>query len=393
MPTDGSAFQKALGVEIRAARRRTGMTQAGAAEAAKIALPSLASLEGGKGSVRTLLAVMSAFKHRLHEQSPDVELGQWLSERRRLAGFSQQRLADHLGIAKATVINVEKGKGHLKTLCSILTALGVSPRLCPTTEQTLAPAGFPQCLPRVVAHSDCVIGMRGLDSGSVDLVLTSPPYNAGKPYEAALSEAEYAEQAERWFSEVPRILSPAGSLWLNVGQMAVANGELLPLAYIYFPLLRRLGLHFRQEIVWHFEGGLAYKRRFSPRTERWMWWTMDPANFTFNLDAVRDLRLNRTQDKRNNPLGKNPTDLWYFNRVVGGRGAGPEKTIHPCQFPVAMAERVILACSNKGDVVLDPFGGSGSTAAAAKKNGRGFIHFERDDAFHQVATDRICTAA
>jgi adenine-specific DNA-methyltransferase len=87
-------------------------------------------------------------------------------------------------------------------------------------------------------------------------------------------------------------------------------------------------------------------------------------------------------------VGKNPTDYWKFERVVGGRGATREKTAHPCQFPVEMIERIVRACSNPGDVVLDPFGGSGSTAVAARLNGRSFISIERDERYHEIARAR-----
>ncbi len=120
-----------------------------------------------------------------------------------------------------------------------------------------------------------------------------------------------------------------------------------------------------------------------------MWFAKDPDVLTFNLDDVRDASLNRTVDKRNNPLGKNPTDYWYYDRVVGGTGAGKDKTHHPCQFPVPMIERIIKACSNKGETVLDPFGGSGSTALAAYNTGRNSISIEMDEGYHQAGQDRL----
>jgi DNA modification methylase len=107
------------------------------------------------------------------------------------------------------------------------------------------------------------------------------------------------------------------------------------------------------------------------------------------LDAVRDINLNRTNDKRNNPLGKNPTDYWYFDRVVGGTGATTEKKNHPCQFPVPMIDRIIKSSSNKGQMVLDPFGGSGSTALSAAELGRDFISIEMDPLYHEISKHRV----
>lgn len=238
-------------------------------------------------------------------------------------------------------------------------------------------------------NQDCMVAMDAMDESSIDLVVTSPPYNAKKDYESNLSINSYTEFAEDWSSRIPRLLTPSGAFWLNVGYTKVSDTTTLPLCYLYYPILVKLGLHLVQEIVWHFEGGMAYKRRFSHRTERWQWWVKNPSDFVFNLDAVRDATLNRTQDKRNNPLGKNPTDYWYYDRVVGGNGASSEKTMHPCQFPVPMIERIIKASSNAGQMVLDPFGGSGSTALAAYNLDRDFISIERDTVYHDAAQQRI----
>jgi DNA modification methylase len=234
--------------------------------------------------------------------------------------------------------------------------------------------------------------MASFDRASVDLVVTSPPYNADKAY-ASYSDKrslqEYKEFASAWMNEVPRLMKPNGSFWLNVGYTKLGANETLPLTYLYYEIAQKVGLKLVQELVWHYEGGMSYKRRFSHRTERWMWFALDPDNLTFNLDDVRDASLNRTIDKRNNPLGKNPTDYWYFDRVVGGNGAGKDKSHHPCQFPVPMIERIVKACSNPGEVILDPFGGSGSTAVAAYNQGRRGVCIEMDESYHRVASDKL----
>ncbi|GJD47148.1 Modification methylase RsrI [Methylobacterium cerastii] len=237
-------------------------------------------------------------------------------------------------------------------------------------------------------NADCIETMREMPASSVNLIITSPPYNAGKRYETDLTIAAYTTFANAWVSEIPRLLTNDGALWLNVGYTKVSDVETLPLTYLYHPLLLKHGLRFIQEVVWHYEGGMAYTSRFSHRTERWMWLVKNPDAYTFNLDAVRDKSLNRTQDRRNNPMGKNPTDYWYFNRVVGGRGARGVKT-HPCPFPVPMLDRIVRACSHPNDVILDPFGGSGSTAASALSNDRQFISIEREPQYHADAEARI----
>jgi adenine-specific DNA-methyltransferase len=239
--------------------------------------------------------------------------------------------------------------------------------------------------------ADCIEAMPGIATGSVALVVTSAPYNAGKEYETELSLDEYERRAEEWISCIPRLLAPDGALWLNVGYTKLSEAQALPLTYFYYPIIRKHGLHLIQEVVWQYEGGMAYTRRFSHRTERWMWVVKDPTNYVFHLDDIRDGTLNLTVDRRNNDHGKNPTDLRYFDRVVGGKGAGREKTLHPCQTPVAMLERIVRACSNPGDVVLDPFGGVGSTAVAAYQNARGFISIERDARYHEISEARLAS--
>lgn len=238
--------------------------------------------------------------------------------------------------------------------------------------------------------------MNAMPEASVNLVVTSPPYNADKSYatyDDSRSLAEYEDFARQWVTCIPRLLKPNGQFWLNVGYTKMGANETLPLTYLYHPICKEAGFKLVQEVVWHYEGGMSYKKRFSHRTERWQWWALDPDNITFNLDDVRDLALNRTVDKRNNPLGKNPTDYWYFDRVVGGTGAGKDKTHHPCQFPVPMIERIIKASSNANEIVLDPFGGSGSTALAAFNTGRQAISIEMDEGYHKVAQERLARYA
>ena len=214
---------------------------------------------------------------------------------------------------------------------------------------------------------DCIEVMPTFAAASFDCVITSPPYDAEKAYEGRRDLAAYTAFAEAWTAQIPRLLKPRGSFWLNLGYTKLGSNETLPLTYLYYPILSRLGLKLVQELVWHFEGGMAYKNRFSHRTERWMWFALDPDAVKFNLDSVRDITLNRTNDARNNPLGKNPTDYWYFDRVTNNSAA---KGNHPCPFPQPMIERIVRACTDEGDAVLDPFGGSGTVERAAGRLGR-----------------------
>lgn len=226
---------------------------------------------------------------------------------------------------------------------------------------------------------DCINLMPKLDQ-RFDLIITSPPYDAGKEYEGNRNFAAYAEFAQRWMAEIPRLLMPRGSFWLNVGYTKLGKNETMPLSYLYYNL-RPAPLRLIQEIVWHYEGGMSYKHRYSHRTERWLWFSLDPDNAMFALDEVRDPSLNRTSDPRNHPGGKNPTDYWYFDRVVGGRGRSAEKTDHPCQFPEPMIERIIRGCSSVGEHILDPFAGSGTVGRVAQRLGRHATLIERNAAY------------
>jgi adenine-specific DNA-methyltransferase len=238
-------------------------------------------------------------------------------------------------------------------------------------------------------NDDCINAMQSLPSQSINLAITSPPYNAGKAYEDISDLDAYLAFADHWIGEVSRLLTEDGGFWINVGYWKTSPKTTTPITYFLHPIALRHGLHLVQEVVWHYEGGLTYKRRFAHRTERWMWLAKDPKSFVWNLDAVRDPTLNRTRSRLNNPLGKNPTDYWYYDRVVGGSGASAEKTDHPCQFPVKMIERIVKACSNEGQTIIDPFGGSGTTAEAAVRNKRHAISIERDPTYHAISEGRL----
>jgi len=238
---------------------------------------------------------------------------------------------------------------------------------------------------------DCLERFAEIESGSVAHVLTSPPYNIGKPYEATLPLDSYLLWCRRWLAEISRVLTPTGAAWINLGFVEVADrGTAVPLAYLLWPLI---DLYLVQEVVWRYENGVACKRRLSPRNEKLLWLVRDPASCRFNLDDIRDPNVRYPQSRRHgrlryNPLGKNPGDVWHIPKVVAGRSS-PERTGHPTQMPLALAERVVLACSTAGDLVLDPFAGSGTTLVAAIRHGRSAMGIERDAAYAAIAERRL----
>jgi len=235
--------------------------------------------------------------------------------------------------------------------------------------------------------------LRQIPEGYFKLVVTSPPYNLGKPYEKRLDLDEYIAQQEAVIAECLRVLHPKGSICWQVGNY-VSNGEIIPLDILLFPLFRARGLHLRNRIIWHFGHGLHASKRFSGRYEVILWFTASD-EYTFNLDAVRVPQKypNKKHFKgpkrgrpSGNPLGKNPSDVWQIPNVKANH---VEKTEHPCQFPVELVERLVLAFTDEGDSVLDPFIGVGTTAIAALMHGRCAVGAEIDPHYVSIARKRL----
>jgi len=245
----------------------------------------------------------------------------------------------------------------------------------------------------VLYPGNCLDLLSTLPDGLVKLVVTSPPYNLGKPYENRLDMEEYLDQQRQVIEQCVRVLDDHGSLCWQVGNF-VENGEIIPLDIILYPIFASLGLHLRNRIVWHFGHGLHATRRFSGRYEVILWFTKGH-DYIFNLDAVRVPQKypNKKHFKgpkkgalSGHPLGKNPGDVWEIPNVKANH---VEKTIHPCQFPVELIERLVLALTNEGDWVLDPFMGVGSTAIAALMHQRKAIGAEIVPEYVQITHERI----
>jgi adenine-specific DNA-methyltransferase len=235
--------------------------------------------------------------------------------------------------------------------------------------------------------------MRKLDNESMQLIVTSPPYNIGKEYERKTSNEFYIEQQAATIAEAVRLLHPSGSICWQVGN-GIDGGEVFPLDILLYPIFKNHGLKLRNRIVWTFGHGLHCQKRLSGRHETILWFTKSD-DYTFNLDPIRipskypEKKHFKGPNKgkvSSNPLGKNPSDVWDIPNVKSNH---VEKTLHPCQFPVGLVERLVLALTNVGDCVLDPYLGVGSTAIAAIKNGRHAYGCDVMSDYIQVANDRI----
>lgn len=240
---------------------------------------------------------------------------------------------------------------------------------------------------------------------SFDLIITSPPYNIGKSYETKTTIEKYLETQEEIIKELIRVLSNRGSICWQIGNY-VDKGEVFPLDIFYYQIFKKHKLKLRNRIVWHFGHGLHASNRFSGRYETILWFTKTD-DYIFNLDPVRipqkypGKRSFKGKNKgkpSGNPNGKNPSDIWEiilddWNREIWNipnvKSNHPEKTIHPCQYPIELVERCILALTKKYSWVLDPFAGVGSTMIAAIKNDRNVIGIEKEKEYCKISEQRI----
>lgn len=229
-----------------------------------------------------------------------------------------------------------------------------------------------------------------------DLVVTSPPYNLGKEYESPQALDSYVRYQEKVVKEIHPRLRRRGNLCWQVGNY-VENGTVMPLDIELSPIFKSLNLQLRNRIVWRFGHGMHCQRRFSGRYEVIMWYTKDD-EYYFDLDSVRvpakypGKRHHRGPKKgqySGHLLGKNPEDVWDIPNVKSNH---VEKTIHPCQFPVGLAERLVLSLAPQGGLVFDPFAGVASSGVAAAIHQRRFWGVDAVRAYVNVGRDRITAA-
>jgi DNA modification methylase len=243
------------------------------------------------------------------------------------------------------------------------------------------------------------------------LAVTSPPYNIGKPYETdkRWSLKEYLAFVEETVARLIPKITDTGSICWQVGNY-VKSGEVFPLDIYTHDFFRSRGMKLRNRIIWRFNFGHNANARFSGRYETVLWFSKAD-KYTFNLDPVRVPQLypgkrhSSTKGRlaglpSGNPRGKNPADFWEFSGenafrrdpiwdVPNVKSNHPEHTFHPCQFPIELAERCILALSKKGQRVIDPFVGAGTTVIAAAKNGRIGVGIDSDPKYIKLARSRL----
>jgi adenine-specific DNA-methyltransferase len=244
-----------------------------------------------------------------------------------------------------------------------------------------------------------------IPDNSVTLIITSPPYNLGKEYEDRVSIGKYLELQAQVIEGLYRVLRDDGSICWQVGNF-VEDGEVYPLDILYYDIFKDLGLRLRNRIVWRFGHGLHCKNRFSGRYETILWFTKGD-DYIFNLDAVRvpskypgkrHYKGPKKGQLSGNPLGKNPSDVWKlmaeewesaFWDIPNVKSNHPEKTIHPCQYPIALVERCVLALTNEGDWVFDPYAGVGTSLIAGLMHDRRVMGSEQEAQYVDIARERL----
>ncbi len=253
-----------------------------------------------------------------------------------------------------------------------------------------------------VHQGDCITGLKNILPGSVDMAFADPPFNIGYAYDVYDDRKgydSYLAWSTEWMEGVCNALKPTGAFWLAIGDEYAAELKLIAQDH--------LGMTCRSWVIWYYTFGVNCTRKFSRSHAHLFHFIKDSTEFTFNDDAIRvpSARQLVYADRRANPKGRLPDDTWilrpqdvpegfapdqdtwYFPRVAGTfkERAG----FHGCQMPEQLLGRIIRVCSNPGELVLDPFVGSGTTLAVAKKLGRHWIGFELSQDYAQQSRERI----
>lgn len=229
-----------------------------------------------------------------------------------------------------------------------------------------------------IRHGDAIDLLKALPTASVDLVIADAPYNLGKNYGNSKDRMDfesYLDFTKSWISESVRALKPNGTLYSFMGVRFIS--------YLYSILERDFGLHFNSWITWHYTQGMGKTLGFSPRHDDILMFTKSK-DFKFNLDAVRVPQ--KFYRERNNMRGANPGDVWQFSHV---HYCNPNRQDHPTQKPEGLIERMVLASSDEGDLVLDPFAGSGTTLRVCQQLNRRATGFELNPDYVALIEERL----
>ncbi|HPP59967.1 MAG TPA: DNA methyltransferase [Candidatus Hydrogenedens sp.] len=230
---------------------------------------------------------------------------------------------------------------------------------------------------------DCIKIMRDMPDNCVDLVFADPPFNIGIKYDVHndnMPYEEYYNWSMQWIGECYRLLKKSGSIYIAIGDEFAGEISII---------LKKTGFYFRNWIIWYYTFGQNQRKKFNRAHTHILYFTKDKEKFTFNDKDIRipSARQIVYKDKRANPFGKIPDDVWQFSRVCG---TFKERIgTHPCQMPEDLLKLIIKTSSNIGDIVLDPFGGTGTTSAVAKKLKRNYITIEISKKYYEIILKRL----
>ena len=245
-----------------------------------------------------------------------------------------------------------------------------------------------------IEFGDCRELLKTIPDNSVTLVVTSPPYNIGKKYgkySDKISLEEWKELINDVTKEIYRVLKPNGSFFLNLSPIPLGNDkEILPLPYIGYDIMKDNNFKIRNIITWTFNNMQNCTNRLSGRYENIVWGVKDLNNYIFNLDEIRIPYITKNDKRLVGGIGRNPTDVWYFDRVNNMTKKKLDLT-HPTIYPLPMIVRILKMSSNVGDTILDPFAGSGTSLVAAKILNRKAIGFELDTKYKNECERRLAT--
>lgn len=241
---------------------------------------------------------------------------------------------------------------------------------------------------------DCRDTLKQLPTASVRLAVTSPPYNIGKPYgryKDRIPLDEWKELISDVTKELNRLLTPDGSFFLNLSPVPYgSNKEILPLPFLGYEILKNNGFFIRNIITWTFNNMQNCVNRLSGRYENILWGVKDLNNYVFNLDDVRVPYITKNDKRLRKDGGRNPTDVWYFDRV-NNMTKTKLKLTHPTVYPLPMIVRIIKMGTNEGDTIIDPFAGSGTSLVAAKILHRSAIGIDIENKYKDEAYRRLNT--
>lgn len=229
-----------------------------------------------------------------------------------------------------------------------------------------------------IKNGDALELFKNIKDNSIDLIVADPPYNLNKDYgnnSDTKSFEEYIKFTEDWTIEAKRVLKPTGTIYVFMGFRFIS--------YLYQILEKSQKLNFNNWICWYYTQGIGKKKGFSPRHDDILMFTKTK-KFTFNLDSIRVPQ--KFYRFVNNMRGANPGDVWEFSHV---HYCQENRQNHPTQKPEGLIERMVLASSNEGDIVLDPFSGSGTTLRVCQQLNRKGIGFELNQEYVLMTEERL----